>query len=101
MRCEPRYFLAVRLRSCMIAIAQDDAMFGHLLAKRDERVGDSLECPRFFPERLPGFIALSGESEQFGYAKTTDGKNVNWMVVEKSAVIKFDKHVASRVSVAV
>ena len=40
---------------------------------------------------------LSGEAEQFGYAKAADGKNINWMVVEKSAVIKFDKHVASRV----
>ena len=40
---------------------------------------------------------LSGESEQFGYAKASDGKAINWMVVEKSAVIKFDKHVASRV----
>ena len=40
---------------------------------------------------------LSGEAEQFGYAKATDGKAINWMVVEKSAVIKFDKHVASRV----
>ena len=40
---------------------------------------------------------LSGEAEQFGYAKAADGKAINWMVVEKSAVIKFDKHVASRV----
>ena len=40
---------------------------------------------------------LSGEAERFGYAKAADGKNINWMVVEKSAVIKFDKHVASRV----
>ena len=40
---------------------------------------------------------LSGESEQFGYAKASNGKAINWMVVEKSAVIKFDKHVASRV----
>ena len=40
---------------------------------------------------------LSGEAEQFGYTKAADGKNINWMVVEKSAVIKFDKHVASRV----
>lgn len=30
---------------------------------------------------------LSGESEQFGYAKAADGKAINWMVVEKSAVI--------------
>ena len=40
---------------------------------------------------------LSGEAEQFGYAKAAEGKDINWMVVEKSAVIKFDKHVASRV----
>lgn len=39
----------------------------------------------------------SGESEQFGYTKASDGKAINFMVVEKSAVIKFDKHVASRV----
>ena len=40
---------------------------------------------------------LSGDSEQFGYAKASAGKNINFMIVEKSAVIKFDKHVASRV----
>ena len=40
---------------------------------------------------------LSGDAEQFGYAKAAEGKAINWMVVEKSAVIKFDKHVASRV----
>lgn len=28
------------------------------------------------------------------------GRDINWMVVEKSAVIKFDKHVASRVCAA-
>ncbi|MFU0811932.1 MAG: Major capsid protein [Atopobium sp.] len=33
----------------------------------------------------------------FGYAKATDGRAINFMVVEKSAVIKFDKHVASRI----
>ena len=43
-------------------------------------------------------IALnSGDSEKFGYAKATDGRAINFMVVENSAVIKFDKHVASRV----
>lgn len=40
---------------------------------------------------------LSGTGDQFGYAKAADGKDINFMVVEKSAVIKFDKHVASRV----
>ena len=39
----------------------------------------------------------SGNSDEFGYAKGAAGKDINFMVVEKSAVIKFDKHVASRV----
>lgn len=39
----------------------------------------------------------SGDSEKFGYAKATDGRAINFTVVEKSAVIKFDKHMASRV----
>lgn len=39
----------------------------------------------------------SGDSEKFSYTKATDGRAINFMVVEKSAVIKFDKHVASRV----
>jgi hypothetical protein len=39
----------------------------------------------------------SGESDQFGYSKASEGRAVNFMVVEKSAVVKFDKHVASRV----
>lgn len=38
----------------------------------------------------------SGEEEKFGYAKAATGADINWMVVERSAVIKFDKHVASR-----
>lgn len=39
----------------------------------------------------------SGDADQFGYAKAASGKDINFMVVEKSAVIKYDKHVASRV----
>lgn len=39
----------------------------------------------------------SGDSEKLGYAKAADGRVINFMVVEKSVVIKFDKHVASRV----
>lgn len=39
----------------------------------------------------------SGEDDAFGYAKAATAKDINWMVVEPSAVIKFDKHVASRV----
>lgn len=34
-----------------------------------------------------------GESE-FGFAKDGEGKDINFLIVEKSAVIKFDKHVA-------
>lgn len=40
---------------------------------------------------------LSGEGDSFGYRKAADGRAINFMVVERSAVIKFDKHVASRV----
>lgn len=39
----------------------------------------------------------NGDADQFGYAKAAAGKDINFMVVEKSAVIKYDKHVASRV----
>lgn len=39
----------------------------------------------------------SGDSDKFGYVKNSKAKDINFMVVEKSAVIKFDKHVASRV----
>ncbi|ERI04014.1 hypothetical protein [Atopobium sp. oral taxon 810] len=43
-------------------------------------------------------ITLNSGDTNFGYAKNaTTGKDINYMVVEKSAVIKFDKHVASRV----
>jgi len=59
------------------------------------RFANIVEVPqtRFFSK-----IELkTGDSDQFGYAKAADGKDINFMVVEKSAVIKFDKHVASRV----
>ena len=39
----------------------------------------------------------SGDNDSFGYQKASGGKDINFMIVEKSAVIKFDKHVASRV----
>lgn len=60
-----------------------------------ERFSSIVEVPqvRFYDK----IDLLSGEEEQFGYAKADDGVGLNFMVVEKSAVIKFDKHVASRV----
>jgi hypothetical protein len=60
-----------------------------------ERFAQVIEVPqvRFYTK-----IALnSGEGDQFGYAKAADGQEINFMVVEKGAVIKFDKHQASRV----
>ena len=39
----------------------------------------------------------SGDADKFGYARAAAGRELNFLVVEKSAVIKFDKHVASRV----
>lgn len=43
-------------------------------------------------------ITLNSGDTSFGYEKkATTGRNINYMVVERSAVIKFDKHVASKV----
>ena len=60
-----------------------------------ERFAKIIEVPqvRFYTK-----IDLnSGDDDEFGYEKATDGLDINFMVVEKSAVIKYDKHVASRV----
>lgn len=59
-----------------------------------ERFARVIEVPqvRFYTK-----IDLKSGDTEFGYAKAADGKAINFMVVEKSAVIKFDKHVASRV----
>jgi len=42
-------------------------------------------------------IDLKSSDTEFGYAKASASKDIDFMVVEKPAVIKFDKHVASRV----
>lgn len=40
----------------------------------------------------------SGEGDAgFGYSKAADGRAINFLVVEKSAVIKFGKHVAGKI----
>ena len=59
-----------------------------------ERFVRVIEVPqvRFYTK-----IDLKSGDTEFGYAKAAAGKAINFMVVEKSAVIKFDKHVASRV----
>ena len=60
-----------------------------------ERFSKVVEVPqvRFYTE-----IELqNGDGGNFGYKKAVGGRPINYMVVEKSAVIKFDKHTASRV----
>lgn len=59
-----------------------------------ERFARVVEVPqvRFYTK-----IDLKSGDTEFGYAKAAAGKDINFMVVEKSAVIKFDKHAASRV----
>lgn len=59
-----------------------------------ERFSSIVEVPQ---ARFYSKIDLRSGDDQFGYAKAADGAALNFMVVEKSAVIKFDKHVASRV----
>ncbi len=60
-----------------------------------ERFSRIVEAPQ---TRFHSAITLnSGDADQFGYAKAAGTADINYMVVEKSAVIKFDKHVASRV----
>lgn len=60
-----------------------------------ERFSRIVEVPQ---TRFYSAITLnSGDADQFGYAKAADAADINYMVVERSAVIKFDKHVASRV----
>lgn len=60
-----------------------------------ERFSRIVEVPQ---TRFYSAIALnSGDEDQFGYAKAAGAADIDCMVVERSAVIKFDKHVASRV----
>lgn len=60
-----------------------------------ERFARVVEVPQ---TRFSTAITLnSGDGDSFGYAKAAAGRDINFMVVEKSAVIKYDKHVASRV----
>ena len=39
----------------------------------------------------------SGDDDSFGYSKAATAVDINFLIVEKGAVIKYDKHVASRV----
>ena len=60
-----------------------------------ERFCRIVEVPqvRFYSE-----ITLnSGDDDSFGYSKGATAVDINFLIVEKGAVIKYDKHVASRV----
>lgn len=59
-----------------------------------ERFARVIEVPQV---RFYTAIDLKSGDTEFGYAKAATGKSINFMVVEKSAVIEFDKQVASRV----
>lgn len=60
-----------------------------------ERFARVIEVPQV---RFYTAIDLKSGDTEFGYAKASAGEDINFMVLEKSTVIKFDKHVASRVS---
>lgn len=59
-----------------------------------ERFSKIVEVPQV---RFCTKIDLKSGDTEFGYAKASAGKSINFMVVEKSAVIRFDKHVAGRI----
>lgn len=58
------------------------------------RFARAVEVPQV---RFYTAIDPKSSDSEFGYAKAPAGKDIKLTVVEKSAVIKFDKHVASRV----
>ena len=59
-----------------------------------ERFVEIREVPqtRFYSD-----IELKTGDSEFGYAKGAEAADLNYLIVEKSAIIKYDKHVASRV----
>jgi hypothetical protein len=73
-------------------IAEHD---GVTVDEADLFAAEAVEVPqvRFYTK----IDLLSDDSDQFGYDKASDGRAINFMVAEKSAIVKFDKHVASRV----
>lgn len=75
-------------------MALDTTKSREVLAKFNKRV--SVPQSRFYTA-----IDLKdgkSEGEEAGhYAKSADGKDINFMIIHKPAIIKFDKHVASNV----
>lgn len=50
-----------------------------------------VEVPQY---RFYTGVKLNDGESEFGFSKAPEAKDVNFMIVEKSAVLKFDKHVA-------
>lgn len=84
-------FITPRLKGVLDDFSYANPTMSNRVLERFARV---IEVPqvRFYTK-----IDLKSGDTEFGYAKAAAGKAINFMVVEKSAVIKFDKHVASRV----
>lgn len=59
-----------------------------------ERFSRVVEVPQV---RFYTAIDLNAGDDKFGYSKAASAQDIIFMVVEKGAVIKFDKHVASKV----
>ncbi len=58
------------------------------------KFGKVVEVPQ---GRFYTAIELNDGTDSFGFKKAEGGKELNWLIVERSAVIKFDKHVAGRI----
>ena len=90
--CGTRYlFITPTLKGILDDYSYANPTMSNRVLERFARV---IEVPQ---SRFYTAIDLKSGDTDFGYAKAADGKEINFMVVEKSAVIKFDKHVASRV----
>ena len=50
-----------------------------------------------FYTRIKQFDGTTGGETDGGYAKDADGKNINFMLIHRDAVIQFQKHVAPKV----
>ncbi|WP_373577077.1 hypothetical protein [Parafannyhessea umbonata] len=85
-------FITPTLKGVLDDYSLVNPTMSNLVLTRFARV---VEVPqmRFYTKIDP----LSGETDEFGYAKASSSRTISFMVLEKSAVIEFDKHTASRV----
>lgn len=63
-----------------------------------ERFGEIVRVPQTrFYSAIKLYNGTSSGETNGGFAKATDAKNINFMVVQRSAVIKYDKHIVNKV----